>query len=57
MLEHETIERLAQRNAELRALLMRMLSPEDLGFAVTAEVRDAARQALGMQPVETRNGN
>jgi hypothetical protein len=32
----------------------KLLDPECYGFAVTAEVRDAARVALGMEAVETR---
>lgn len=32
----------------------KLLDPECYGFAVTAEVRDAARVALGMDAVETR---
>lgn len=31
----------------------RLLDPEDLGFQATAEIRDAARRALGIEPVET----
>lgn len=34
------------------ALLQRMLSPSDLGHAVSAEVRDLVRQVLGMPAVE-----
>lgn len=34
------------------ALVQRLLSPEDFGHAVTAEVRDAAREVLGLQCVE-----
>lgn len=35
------------------ALLHDLLSPEGLGFAVTAEVRDRAREALGRKRVES----
>jgi hypothetical protein len=35
------------------ALAREMLNPEGLGFAVTAEVRDRARDVLGMERVET----
>ncbi len=35
-------------------LCHRLLSPEDLGYAVTSEVRDLARKALGLPCVETR---
>jgi predicted nucleotide-binding protein len=36
---------------------MRFLNPDDLGHSVSAEVRDAARVALGREPVEgKKNG-
>lgn len=35
------------------ALAREMLNPEGLGFAVTPEVRDRARDVLGMPRVET----
>ena len=38
--------------AACAALAQSMLSPEQFGHAVTAEVRDAARKALGRVPVE-----
>jgi hypothetical protein len=31
----------------------RLLDPEDLGLAVSAEVRDAAREVMGLERVET----
>lgn len=34
-------------------LILRFLDPEDLGFAVTGEVRDEVRKILGRRPVET----
>lgn len=40
------LERLVNRNMELRAFIIRLLDPEDLGHAVSAEVRQAARDAL-----------
>jgi hypothetical protein len=33
---------------DLAAFVRRLLNPDDLGFAVTQEVRDAARKALGL---------
>jgi DNA polymerase II small subunit/DNA polymerase delta subunit B len=42
----DQITRLVTRNMELRAFLLRVLDPEDLGHAVSVEVREAARQAL-----------
>ena len=38
---------------EMRAFIERLLSPEEFGHAVTAEVRDAAREALGLPKCET----
>ena len=35
----------------------RLLSPEDLGHAVTPEVRDLAREVLGLPRTETRPGS
>jgi hypothetical protein len=40
--------------ARLFNFVNKLLDPECYGFAVTAEVRDAARVALGMEAVETR---
>ena len=37
----------------MKEFLLRLLNPEQLGYAVTAEVRDAARELLGMPKVET----
>lgn len=42
----QTVE--ACRNHAALALLRRMLDPEDLGWAVTAEVRNCARAVLSM---------
>lgn len=44
-------ERLADRNVQLRSFLLRLLHPEDLGHAVTPEVRDEARVVLGIARV------
>lgn len=51
---HATAEALADKNVKLRSFLLRLLNPEDLGHAVTGEVRDCARELLGMQRVESR---
>jgi hypothetical protein len=40
--------------ARLFVFVKRLLSPDDLGLAVTAEVRDEARLALGLDAVEAR---
>lgn len=37
----------------LRAFVERLLNPSDLGHAATPEIRDAAREALGLPAVET----
>lgn len=34
-------------------LARRLLDPEDLGFVANAEIRDAARIAVGIQPIES----
>lgn len=41
-------ERLADHNVRLRSFLLRLLDPEDLGLAVTQEVRDEARKLVSM---------
>ena len=41
-------ERIADHNVRLRAFLLRLLEPEDLGHAVTREVRQLARELLNM---------
>ena len=46
-------EALADKNVRLRSFLLRLLNPEDLGHAVTGEVRDCARELLGMERVES----
>jgi len=46
----QTVE--ACRNQAALALLRRMLDPEDLGWAVTAEVRNCARAVLSMPAAE-----
>lgn len=38
-------------------LAHRLLDPDDLGFTANAEIRDAARVALGITPVETCPAN
>jgi hypothetical protein len=38
--------------APIRQLLQDLLHPEELGHAVTAEVRDRARTCLDLLPVE-----
>lgn len=43
----------SERYAPLLAFVNRLLEPEGFGFAVTAEVRDSARLALGMRAVES----
>lgn len=42
-----------QRETQAEELCRRLLNPEELGHAVTAEVRDLAREALGRPTVET----
>jgi hypothetical protein len=47
-----SLERIVNRNIALRAFALRLLDPEDFGFAVNPHIRDAARIALGMPAVE-----
>jgi hypothetical protein len=51
------VPRLLARVNELEAFAKRFLCPEDLGFAVTACIRDDARIALGQPAVEFRTWN
>lgn len=44
--EMSTAERLADRNVELRTFLLRLLHPEDLGHAVSQEVRKLVSEVL-----------
>ena len=41
-------ERLADHNVALRRFLLRLLDPDDLGHAVSAEVRDLAQQLVNL---------
>lgn len=43
-----TAERLATHNVAMRSFLLRLIDPEDLGHAVTNEVRVLARQLVTM---------
>lgn len=42
-------ERITGHNIQLRAFLLRLLDPDDLGYAVTAEVRELASRLLVME--------
>lgn len=53
----EEYEALVDRLNRLEAFAKRFLCPEDLGFAVTACVRDDARIALGQPAVEFKTWN
>lgn len=48
----ESIDTQASNDMQLSRMLRRFLNPEDLGYAVTPDVRDDVRQALGMDRVE-----
>jgi hypothetical protein len=41
-------ERITDHNVAMRSFLLRMLDPEDLGLAVTNEVRELARKLVNM---------
>jgi hypothetical protein len=45
-------EPLAQDILDAYKFIYRLLDPEGFGFAVSAEVRDAARVVVGLEPVE-----
>lgn len=45
-----TAERLALRNVELRSFLLRLIDPDDLGHAVSQEVRELAQAQLKINP-------
>lgn len=49
----DSVELTEEQSRQMRKLVSNLLDPEIYGYAVTAEVRDAARVVLGMQPVET----
>lgn len=40
-------------NDRYKSFINSLLNPEEYGYAVSNEVRDAARIALGMEPVES----
>lgn len=42
----QAAQAIAARNVELRVFLLRLLDPEDLGHAVTQEVREEAHKLL-----------
>jgi len=44
-------ERITAHNVALRSFMLRFLDPEDLGHAVTQEVRDLAKGLLSMQHI------
>lgn len=52
-MDNERAQEVAGRIVAMERLVHNLLDPEMYGYAVTAEVRDAARVALGMRPVET----
>lgn len=53
---HTAIEQLAEADSQHDAcvdLVHALLDPERFGYTVTAEIRDAARRALGLRACET----
>ncbi len=48
-------ERIAAHNVALRSFLLRLLDPEDLGHAVSQEVRQKATSLLSMQNIERKD--
>jgi hypothetical protein len=49
-------ERITAHNVALRSFMLRLLDPEDLGHAVTAEVRQKASALLSMQNIQVNYG-
>lgn len=47
------VEELTIENARYEVFINSLLNPEEYGYAVSNEVRDAARIALRMEPVES----
>lgn len=45
----QAAERIAEHNVQLRSFLLRLLDPDDLGHAVSAEVRSLASRIINMQ--------
>lgn len=52
-MDNERAQEVAERIVAMERLVHNLIDPEMYGYAVAAEVRDAARLALGMRPVET----
>lgn len=50
----DSAQGVAARFAAMEQMVRDLLDPEMYGYSVTAEVRDAARVALGMRPTETK---
>jgi hypothetical protein len=42
----DPLEKLVNRNIQLRAFILRIMDPEDLGHAVSMEVREEALRVL-----------
>lgn len=49
----DSLTRIVERNLAMRAFLLELLNPEQFGLAVTAEVRDRARELLNLPRAET----
>jgi hypothetical protein len=49
-------DRIAAHNVQLRSFLLQLLNPEDLGHAVSVEVRRKAAVLLSMQHVQVPRG-
>ncbi len=48
---HRVAERIAAHNIALRSFMLRLLDPEDLGHAVTPEVREKAKILLSINNI------
>ena len=45
-------EAITMHNVELRVLLLRLIDPEDLGHAVSSEVRQLIKQLLNRKTID-----
>lgn len=43
-----------EAHPDAAAFVRRLIDPDDLGHAATPEIRDGAREVLGLYPAETR---
>ena len=57
MVTEDPLTRLVNRNIQLRAFIIRIMDPEDLGHAVSTEVREEALRVLVPSATVTPDGS